>query len=212
MLGIVAYALGAMYSPGPVNLLGLNVGINGQAKKSVGFCLGVGTAMLVYLLVLGWAGAAWINDEALVVVSALGCSYIIYLASKIARSSADLSTNLNTDVNKHDNAPKLLNFRNGLVMQLLNPKAMMATLPITTLQFPAAGIQGFSLVVWALGLALLAAGAPGSYIAIGSLIGSRVKSPRIVQGFNWLMAGLLFAVALSIGIEHVWVPLTSGAN
>ncbi|MCL5424068.1 MAG: LysE family transporter [Gammaproteobacteria bacterium] len=200
MLAIVAYALGAMYSPGPVNLLGLNVGISGQARQSVGFCLGVGTAMLAYLLVLGWAGAAWIDDDALVVVSALGCSYIVYLAIKLARSSADLSS--------LDNAPRLLNFRDGLVMQLLNPKALMATLPITTLQFPAAGIHGLSLVVWAFGLALLAAGAPGSYIAIGSAVGSRVKSPAIVKGFNWLMAGLLVAVAISIGIEHVWLPLT----
>lgn len=201
MLAIVAYALGAMYSPGPVNLLGLNVGISGQARQSVGFCLGVGTAMLAYLLVLGWAGAAWIDDDALVVVSALGCSYIVYLAIKLARSSADLSS--------LDNAPRLLNFRDGLVMQLLNPKALMATLPITTLQFPAAGIHGLSLVVWAFGLALLAAGAPGSYIAIGSAVGSRVKSPAIVKGFNWLMAGLLVAVAISIGIEHVWLPLTA---
>lgn len=201
MLAIVAYALGAMYSPGPVNLLGLNVGISGQARQSVGFCLGVGTAMLAYLLVLGWAGAAWIDDDALVVVSALGCSYIVYLAIKLARSSADLSS--------LDNAPRLLNFRDGLVMQLLNPKALMATLPITTLQFPAAGIHGLSLVVWAFGLALLAAGAPGSYIAIGSAVGSRVKSPAIVKGFNWLMAGLLVAVAVSIGVEHVWLPLTA---
>ncbi len=201
MLGIVAYALGAMYSPGPVNLLGLNIGINGQAKKSVGFCLGVGTAMLVYLLVLGWMGAAWIDDEALIVVSALGCGYIVYLASKIARSSVDIS--------EPDNAPRLVNYRNGLVMQLLNPKAIVATLPITTLQFPAADIQGLSLVVWAFGLAMLAAGAPGSYILIGSAVGSRIKSPAIIKGFNWLMAGLLVAVALSIGVEHVWLPLTA---
>lgn len=201
MLAIVAYALGAMYSPGPVNLLGLNIGINGQAKKSVGFCLGVGTAMLVYLLVLGWMGAAWIDDEALIVVSALGCGYIVYLASKIARSSVDIS--------EPDNVPRLVNYRNGLVMQLLNPKAILATLPITTLQFPAADIQGLSLVVWAFGLAMLAAGAPGSYILIGSAVGSRIKSPAIIKGFNWLMAGLLVAVALSIGVEHVWLPLTA---
>ena len=201
MLAIVAYALGAMYSPGPVNLLGLNIGINGQAKKSVGFCLGVGTAMLVYLLVLGWMGAAWIDDEALIVVSALGCGYIVYLASKIARSSVDIS--------EPDNVPRLVNYRNGLVMQLLNPKAIVATLPITTLQFPAADIQGLSLVVWAFGLAMLAAGAPGSYILIGSAVGSRIKSPAIIKGFNWLMAGLLVAVALSIGVAHVWLPLTA---
>ena len=199
MLAIVAYALGVMYTPGPVNLLGLNVGINGQAKQSVGFCLGVGMAMLVYLLVLGWAGAAWISGNALILVSALGCSYILYLAVKIARANADLG--------EPDQAPRLLNFRDGLVMQLLNPKAIVATLPIATLQFPAAGIQGASLVVWALGLSAMAAGAPGSYVVIGSLVGDRIKSTRVVKGFNWLMAGLLVAVAISIGVEHVWVPL-----
>lgn len=212
MLGIVAYALGAMYSPGPVNLLGLNIGINGQARQSVGFCLGVGTAMLAYLVVLGWAGAAWIDDEALIVVSALGCGYIIYLAMKIARSSVDLSPHSNTDVNRPNHAPRLVSFRDGLVMQLLNPKAIVATLPITTLQFPAAGIEGPSLVVWALGLAMLAAGAPGSYIVMGNFVGHRIKSVGIIKYFNWVMAGLLIAVALSIGVEHVWVPLTSTAT
>ena len=204
MLAIIAYALGVMYTPGPVNLLGLNVGINGQARQSVGFCLGVGTAMLAYLLVLGWAGAAWINDDALVVVSALGCSYIIYLACKIARANADL--------NRPTNAPRLVSYRDGLVMQLLNPKAIVATLPITTLQFPAAGINGLSLVMWAFGLAMLAAGAPGSYVVMGSLVGQRIKNPTVVRRFNWLMAGLLVAVAFSIGFEHVWLPLTSSAS
>ncbi|HBS81932.1 LysE family translocator [Vreelandella alkaliphila] len=209
MLGIVAYALGAMYTPGPVNLLGLSVGINGQAKKSLGFCLGVGTAMFTYLLLLGWAGAAWIDDEALIVVSALGCSYIVYLAIKIARSSADLSSDLNTQLNNHDHTVHLLRFRDGLVMQLLNPKAIIATLPLATLQFPAAGIEGISLVVWAFGLAILAAGAPGSYVLMGSLVGQRIQSAGIIQGFNWVMAGLLVAVALSIGYEHVWLPLNA---
>lgn len=167
----------------------------------MGFCLGVGTSMLAYLLVLGWAGAAWIDDDALVVVSALGCSYIVYLASKIARSSADLS--------KPVNAPRLVSYRDGLVMQLLNPKAIVATLPITTLQFPAADIHGLGLLIWAFGLALLAAGAPGSYVVIGSLLGQRINNAKIVKRFNWLMAGLLIAVALSIGFEHVWLPLTA---
>ncbi len=152
MLAIVAYALGVMYTPGPVNLLGLNVGINGQGKTSLGFCLGVGLAMLLYLLVLGWAGAAWISQDSLVLLSALGCAYILYLAYKVARANATLDT--------HAPAPRMLSFRDGLMMQLLNPKAMVATLPIATLQFPAEGIQGMSLFIWALGLAALAAGAP----------------------------------------------------
>ncbi|MDQ7728538.1 hypothetical protein [Halomonas sp. SpR8] len=57
---------------------------------------------------LAWAGAAWISGSALVVVSALGCSYIVYLAVKIARANADLG--------EPDHAPRLLSFRDGLVM------------------------------------------------------------------------------------------------
>jgi threonine/homoserine/homoserine lactone efflux protein len=201
MLAIVAYALGVMYTPGPVNLLGLNVGINGQGKTSLGFCLGVGLAMLLYLLVLGWAGAAWISQDSLVLLSALGCAYILYLAYKVARANATLDT--------HAPAPRMLSFRDGLMMQLLNPKAMVATLPIATLQFPAEGIQGMSLFIWALGLAALAAGAPGSYVVIGSLLGQRVRQPMFIKGFHWIMAGLLVAVSLSIGYEHVWLVVTA---
>jgi threonine/homoserine/homoserine lactone efflux protein len=201
MLAIIAYALGVMYTPGPVNLLGLNVGINGQGKQALGFCLGVGLAMLLYLLVLGWAGAAWISQDSLVLLSALGCAYILYLAYKVARTNATLDT--------HAPAPRMLSFRDGLLMQLLNPKAMVATLPIATLQFPAEGIQGMSLFIWALGLAALAAGAPGSYVVIGSLLGQRVRQPMLIKGFNWVMSGLLVAVAVSIGHEHVWLVVTA---
>ncbi len=201
MLAIIAYALGVMYTPGPVNLLGLNVGINGQGKQALGFCLGVGLAMLIYLLVLGWAGAAWISQGSRVVLSALGCAYILYLAFKVARANITLET--------HAPAPRMLSFRDGLMMQLLNPKAMVATLPITTLQFPAAGIQGGSLFLWSLGLAALAAGAPGSYVVMGSLLGQRVKHAGLIKGFNWIMAGLLVAVSLSIGYEHVWLAATA---
>jgi len=90
MLAIVAYALGVMYTPGPVNLLGLNAGLQGQARASLGFYLGVGLAMLILFLLFGWAGAAWVQDDMLAMVGALGCGYILYLAIKIARSSIDL--------------------------------------------------------------------------------------------------------------------------
>lgn len=199
MLAIIAYALGVMYSPGPVNFLGLNAGMNGQTKTSLGYCMGVGTAMLLLFLLFGWAGAAWINGQLLIAVSVIGCAYIIYLAIHIAKARVDLDS--------ITRPPLKLRYRDGLVLQLLNPKGIVATLPIATLQFPAAGIQGASLVFWSLGLALLAAGAPGSYIWVGSLVGGRIRNPAFFRRFNQLMALLLAGVALSIGYEHVWVPL-----
>ncbi|GGX98750.1 hypothetical protein GCM10007160_28080 [Litchfieldella qijiaojingensis] len=204
MLEIVAYALGVMYTPGPVNLLGLNAGLNGQAKTSLGFYLGVGLAMLVLFMVFGWAGAAWVRGDMLAVVGALGCGYIFYLAIKIARSSIDLS-----GVRQ---APRVLRLRDGLIMQLCNPKGVVATLPIATIQFPAVGIHGVSLLLWSLGLAVLAVGAPGSYALMGAVVGRRIENPQILKGFSLAMAALLVWVAVSIGYEHVWLPLASGGS
>ncbi|OLO06132.1 LysE family translocator [Salinicola socius] len=201
MLAIVAYALGVMYTPGPVNLLGLNAGLHGQARSSLGFYIGVGLAMLILFLLFGWAGAAWVRGDMLAVVGALGCGYIFYLAINIARSSIDLPA--------VRQAPRVMRLRDGLIMQLCNPKGIVATLPIATIQFPAAGIHGLSLTLWSMGLAALAVGAPGSYALIGVVLGKRLENPKILQGFSLGMAALLAGVALSIGYEHVWLPLTA---
>ncbi|MBZ9559638.1 MULTISPECIES: LysE family transporter [Modicisalibacter] len=201
MLGILAYALGVMYTPGPVNLLGLNAGLNGQGRASLGFCLGVGTAMLGLFLIFGLVGAAWVEGALLTVVGALGCAYILYLAAKLARAGVEI------DVDRP--AAQALRFRDGLLMQLLNPKGVVATLPIATLQFPAAGIHGVALIAWSLGLALLAVGAPGSYALVGALLGRRIADPRLFRGFNLAMAILLAGVAISIGYEHVYRPLAA---
>lgn len=204
MLAIIAYALGVMYTPGPVNLLGLNAGLNGQARASLGFYLGVGLAMFILFMVFGWAGAAWVRGDMLAMVGALGCGYIFYLAVKIARSSIDLDA--------VRQAPRVLRFRDGLIMQLCNPKGMIATLPIATIQFPAVGIHGVSLLLWSLGLAVLAVGAPGSYALVGVVLGKRIENPKILKGFSLAMSALLAGVSLSIGYEHVWVPLSLGVS
>lgn len=201
MLAIIVYALGIMYSPGPVNLLGLNMGLHGQARRAIGYYLGVGLAMLLLFLLFGLAGAAWIEPGVLALFGALGCGYILYLAVKIAHSSID--------PNALGEAPRLMTFRDGLLMQLGNPKGVVATLPIATLQFPAAGIHGVGLVVWSFGLAALAVGAPSSYALLGAVLGRRLENARVLKGINLVMAALLVGVALSMGWEHVWRPLAS---
>ncbi|SEN25129.1 LysE family translocator [Halomonas caseinilytica] len=198
MLEILAYAIGVMYTPGPVNLFALNSGLNGRFASSLGFFAGVGTAMLLLLLLFGWVGARWVRGDALLVISALGCLYIAYLALKVMR--AEVSIDGTTQGTR-------LRFRDGLAMQLMNPKGLVATLPIATLQFPHAGIEGPGLLLASLGLAVLASGAPGSYALAGFLAGRRLGNPRVFKTLNLVMAVLLIGVAGSIGYEHVYLPL-----
>ncbi len=52
MLQMILYGIGIMYTPGPINLIGLNLGLNKKFKQSIGYFFGVGFAMLILFLIL----------------------------------------------------------------------------------------------------------------------------------------------------------------
>ncbi|ABE60067.1 LysE family translocator [Chromohalobacter israelensis] len=199
MLAMLAYAISVMYTPGPVNLLGLNAGINGQAKESTGFFIGVGAAMWLMLLLFGWLGSVFIQGKTLLVISALGTFYILYLSIKIARSTPH-----RTDV---DAVSRPLRFKEGVLMQLLNPKGIVATLPIATIQLPAMQIEGPDLIMVALLIGVLATGAPGSYALLGSAMGKAIHDHALLRLVNRILALLLALTGLIIGYEYVVLPL-----
>ncbi|GGF03513.1 LysE family translocator [Pseudoalteromonas gelatinilytica] len=198
MADIFAYAIGIMYTPGPINLLGLSSGLNKQTRSHLGFFIGVGSAMFILFVLLGYLGLQMINPQFLPYVSLIGCGYILYIAWKVAKAKVQVS---DTSANAS------LSFFDGLFMQLLNPKALVATLPIATIQFPSADITGAAIVFWSLILAILAFGAPTSYSLAGLLLGKQVSRPGVFNMFNKLMAVLLVYVALMIAYEHVLTPL-----
>lgn len=198
MADIFAYAIGIMYTPGPINLLGLSSGLNKQTRSHLGFFIGVGSAMFILFVLLGYLGLQVINPQFLPYVSLIGCGYILYIAWKVAKAKVQVSDT---------SADASLSFIDGLFMQLLNPKALVATLPIATIQFPSADITGAAIVFWSLILAILAFGAPTSYSLAGLMLGKQVSRQGIFNVFNKLMAVLLVYVALMIAYEHVLTPL-----
>ncbi|MAD03819.1 MAG: transporter [Pseudoalteromonas sp.] len=198
MADIFAYAIGIMYTPGPINLLGLSSGLNKQTRSHLGFFIGVGSAMFILFVLLGYLGLQMINPQFLPYVSLIGCGYILYIAWKVAKAKVQVSDT---------SADASLSFFDGLFMQLLNPKALVATLPIATIQFPSADITGAAIVFWSFILAILAFGAPTSYSLAGLVLGKQVSRPGVFNVFNKLMAVLLVYVALMIAYEHVLTPL-----
>ncbi|MBD56947.1 LysE family transporter [uncultured Pseudoalteromonas sp.] len=198
MADIFAYAIGIMYTPGPINLLGLSSGLNKQTRSHLGFFIGVGSAMFILFVLLGYLGLQVINPQFLPYVSLIGCGYILYIAWKVAKAKVQVNDT---------SADASLSFFDGLFMQLLNPKALVATLPIATIQFPSADITGAAIVFWSLILAILAFGAPTSYSLAGLVLGKQVSRPGVFNVFNKLMAVLLVYVALMIAYEHVLTPL-----
>ncbi|SEF09105.1 hypothetical protein SAMN04490198_5314 [Pseudomonas palleroniana] len=79
-MDIFLYAFSVMYSPGPVNFMGLNAGLTGQFRRSTGFFAGVGCAMLVLFVLFGYTGEAIISHAALPYICLVGGVYTLYLA------------------------------------------------------------------------------------------------------------------------------------
>lgn len=77
---IILYAIGMMYSPGPVNFMGLNAGLTGQFKQTINFFIGVGCAIMALFIVLGYIGEAIIPHHYLPYISLVGAFYTYYLA------------------------------------------------------------------------------------------------------------------------------------
>lgn len=185
---IVLYAFSVIYSPGPVNALGLNAGLRGQARRALGFYAGVGCAMLVLFLALGYAGAVVVSGALLPWLALLGGGYCLYLGYRIARAAPPTA--------EGEGAAMRLTFASGLLIQGLNPKAWLAVLPIATVMFPAAQVTGGKIALWSLPLALSACGAPASYALLGALLGRYLVRGRGFRAVNRLLGLSLVGCAL----------------
>lgn len=179
-----------MYSPGPVNALGLNAGLRGQARRALRFYAGVGCAMLVLFLALGYAGAILVSGALLPWLALLGGGYCLYLGYRIARAAPP------TAAGEEEGAATRLTFARGLLIQGFNPKAWLAVLPIATVMFPAAQVTGGKIALWSLPLALSAGGAPASYALLGALLGRYLVRGHGLRAVNRLLGLSLVGCAL----------------
>lgn len=198
MIEILVYAFGVMYTPGPANLLSLNAGLSGHVYSTLRFSLGVGAAMLILFILFGYTGAWLVSPRYQLFISCAGSLYILYLAFKIANAKVQPDSVKTTDN---------IGFKTGLFLQLLNPKAFIAILPIVTVQFPSEHITGISILLWSFLLSALAFGAPASYLFMGNRLGKLIDNPRYFQFLNIAMAILLLYVAIDIIYHHVYLKL-----
>lgn len=198
MLEMFLYGIGVMYTPGPVNLLGANQGFNKKFKHSISFFVGVGVAMFVLFTIYSYTGQKLIKKEYLIYISLIGSCYIIYLAYKIYTER----TTIHPTSHKNN-----ITFKDGFFMQLLNPKASLAALPIATINFPANDITGIKITFMSFLFMVLVIGAPSTYCIIGQFFSKLIKNNGILIIFNKIMAIILIYVAFTILKDHVYYVL-----
>ncbi len=199
MLGILLFAIGVMYTPGPVNILSLNSGAQKRFRAHIPFCFGVASALWIWFMLIGYTGSMIVNDTLLPVIAVAGVCFILYLTYKILSSKVE-------DVGKNATVT-VLTYKDGLLMQLLNPKSMLVVLPVTTVQFPAAGIDGVWIAIWSFCLGALGFGAPFAYAACGAYVSRYFRGNTYLKVMNIIMGLMLLAVAADMAYAHVYLAL-----
>lgn len=188
ILSMAAFALVASLSPGPVNLVGFNTGLTHGWRPALWHVAGATLGFVVLLLAVGlglhevlaaWPALLWILRVA-------GALFLLYLAWKLTWASGDLGTGT---------IAACPGFRDGALLQWLNPKAWLAA---------AAGVALFvgedrgRLALFA-GLYLVICFASLACWAVaGQWLRGRALTPGRLRLLNRALAALLVLCAASL--------------
>ncbi|WP_411345037.1 LysE family translocator [Paenibacillus sp. WLX1005] len=158
------FILIASFTPGPNNIMAMAYANRYGLRKTIPFCLGVGTGFSLLLMMCSVANlllVQWIPFIRLP-LTVLGVVYMLYLAYQMVADSGETST---TQSNRQ---PRL--FWTGLWIQFLNPKGILFSLSVVSTFI----LPYYSSLIHYIGFAVLLG-------AVG-----------VCSSFSWSLGGALF--------------------
>ena len=192
ILSIALFWFVAAYTPGPNNVVASYSGFNFGIKKTIPHILGVtfGFTSLVLLLTIGLINIFKLFPIIQVVIRYLGTIFLIYLAYKIASSTA-------ADEIKKENPVK---FIETFLFQYLNPKGVMVAIIVVSTYVE----LGENYLNHAIQVVLLAFLFSSTSITLWAFIGKFLRkfatNDKFIKYFNYVMSMLLLLSILTFYI------------
>jgi threonine/homoserine/homoserine lactone efflux protein len=200
MIQLFFFITAVQWSPGPLNLLALNSGLQGSIRKTINFCIGVGIGVSIQYIVCGFISQFIVHPMLLPWIAGVGSLYIMWLGFHMIKPDDTKSQLSSTNF-------KNLSFRDGLLMQVINPKGFVAALPAATIYFPSLGIHGLSIVFFAIIFGIICLGSVLFYTFLGHSFSKWITKPGTLKKCNIVMGLILFALAFSLDWEYIIHPL-----
>ena len=189
-LPLASYVLITTFTPGPNNISSASMGVVYGYRRTLPYLLGIATGFALVMLLCGWISGslARILPQIETIMRWVGAAYILYLAYHTLRA----------DYAFEDNDQKPLGFFNGLLLQVLNPKAITYGLTLYAGFLLPVAQRFLSLALSAVTLALIAFVAISTWALFGSAIKRYLRNPRIQRLVNGFLALLLFYTAIEL--------------
>ena len=182
----VVFTLVMSFTPGPNNIMLLSSGVSFGFRRTVPHMLGVSFGFAFMLAAIGFGlGAIFIAYPMLqTALKYLGAAYLIYLAVVIAMSG---STRL-----EEGGGRRPMTFWGAVIFQWVNVKGWVMAIGTITAYAAIARFPANILLQSAIILAVTL-GSTAIWTLGGTALRPVLSSPRLVRGFNLVMATLLIA-------------------
>lgn len=191
---LLSFACITMYTPGPNNISCTSLGMLHGYRGTLGFILGISLGAFVTMLVCAFASHALHTalPQAQEIMRFVGAGYILWLAWAIYRSAPAPELGA-ASVERPPNA-----FAKGLVLQFVNPKALIFGLTLySTFLAPLTGHHGY-LLLSAVAISLNAFISTSSWALFGSAIGTWLGDEKRRRAVNTVLALLLVYTAVTL--------------
>jgi len=185
-LAMCTFSLVMSITPGPVNIVIVNSGINNGFKKTFAFISGATIGFTLLLVLIGLGLNTVLEKKSLFFSSLtfLSSLFIIYLGYKIINSKGNIEIN-----NKEKKTPY---FYEGFLMQWLNPKAWIASMSGVSL-FSSSDFNLYSFIFIYFFICYLSLMLWGY---IGEKISYLLKIEKHLKLLNFIMGSLLIVLAV----------------
>jgi cysteine/O-acetylserine efflux protein len=178
------------FTPGPNNISSASMGVLHGYKKTLRYLAGIATGFFFVMLLCGWISTALLKTfpSFETALRFIGAGYILWLAFETLRASYTFET--------EDQA--LLGFMKGLLLQVLNPKAIVYGLTLySTFLAPIKDNPAY-LGLSAFFLTAIAFCSVSIWALFGSAIRTYLHQPRIRQAVNLALSLLLVYTAVEL--------------
>lgn len=184
-LALMGFAMATTLTPGPNNMMLIASGVNFGFLRTVPHMLGItlGVVSLVVMTGLGVAGLFRAWPGSLTLLKVLSVAYMLWLAWKIARSSAP-GESVTAEA-------RPLTVIQAAAFQWVNPKAWAMALGGVAAYVPRP--DAVSLTLAAAVFALVSLPSTSVWTAAGQGLRRWLSDPRRLSAFNRTMAALLVA-------------------
>jgi cysteine/O-acetylserine efflux protein len=190
LFSVILYVLISTFTPGPSNISSASMAILHGYKNSLKYQAGLASGVFLLMFISGLFSATLLKIFPALepILRYVGAAYILYLAIGILKAS----------YNFNESDVKSLEFTQGVMLNILNPKLYVYTFTLFSTFLVSANKNIPALIVITLILAGVSFCATSVWALSGSSIKTRLRSPRLQMAVNIILSVFLVYAAVSL--------------